>query len=239
MKKTKELAFLNFLKHTSSNTINFQNEHVIFSFKDLEEKMELDKKNISIFLSQLKNDSFLDITELSKDDFSVHFHMNFKRLFDFINPHDFEDIIEEIYHFISKYSVDLNLNFSSDFIIETAKKAYPLIEKNPNYDISPIIREGVQKVLLHTQVELYLAKILFSLSDKIDDEDQEVYENIIYYFLTLPYEDNPFLTTFFFSKVVIQLEAIKKGVKWDNVLDLNSDNDFSKLNEILNEILNK
>lgn len=234
MKKTKELAFLNFLKHTTPNIIDFQNDHVTFSIKDLESKMELDKKTISDFLTELKKHNFLDITELSKDTFDIYFHVTYNTLMDFINPHDIDEILEEIYYFISKYSFDLNFNFVSKSLFETAETIYPLIQKDPNYDISPIIRQSIKNFSQKTHVELYFAKLLFSLSDKIDDVDQKIYENIFYYFLTLPYEDNPFITTLFLSKVFIQIEAISNGITWDKVLDFNCDTTVTELEKIFN-----
>lgn len=234
MKKTKELAFLNFLKHTTPTIIDFQNDHVTFSINDLENKMELDKKEISNFLAELKNHNFLDITELSKDTFNIHFHVTYNTLMDFINPHDIDEILEDIYYFISKYSFELNFDFVSKSIFDATKEIYPLIKNDPNCDISPIIRKSIIALSKKAHIELYFAKLLFSLSDKIEDVDQKIYENIFYYFLTLPYEDNPFITTLLLSKVFIQIEAINNGVTWDKVLDFNSDTTVAELEKIFN-----
>ncbi len=234
MKKTKELAFLNFLKHTTPNIVDFQNSHVTFSILELESKMDLDKETISDFLNQLKQHNFLDITELSKDTFDIHFHVTYNTLMDFINPHDIDEILEEIYYFIMKYSKELNFDFVSKSLFESTKVVYPLLQKDPNYDLSPIIRESLKNLSKKAHIEFYISKLLFSFADKIEDEDQKIYENIFYYFLTLPFEDNPFLTTLFLSKLFIQIEAMNKGVTWDKVLDFNCDTTVTELEKIFN-----
>lgn len=219
MKKSKELAFLNFLSYTCPNHINFENDDATFSFTVLEEKMQLNKQIISEFLTQLREDNFVTIADEEDDKFRLHFQATSEKLFNFLNPHDLDDILEKIYMFISKYSHFFNFNFSTHGIIKTAKKILPLIEKDPYYDISPILREALLKGLSNPYTRLYLGKLLFHLSDKIDEEDQELFGDIVFYFLTIPYEYNPFVTTLFFSKVALQIEVLKKGISWDKIYD--------------------
>jgi hypothetical protein len=210
--KSKELAFFNILGRLISTTSNSTNNNgVKINLVDLEDKMSLDKAIISKFLIKLKEDKIFDIIDQDETTMSLHFEKTHEKLAAFVHPKELDNILIEINNFIFKYSTFFDFSRTFPIIIETAQKVSILLQSNPNFNISSIIRTGILKLYNHPHITFFYSKFFFNIAEKIDDCDQPTLENIIYYFFTLPYEENPFITSVFLSQVAIQMELLKKS----------------------------
>lgn len=219
MRKSKELAFLHFLTYSKKQNKNLSPFHSNIDIEDLEKNIALDKIKIKEFLTQLKDDNFLNFKEINQKNFSIDFNFTEQKLLDFITPYRVDSILETTQHFIFKYIHLFDFKMTSSLSIEIAKEIQPLIEKDPNFDISQALKTYLIKGKQLPEIKDYFSKLLLTLSDNIEEEDQEILENIIYLFIALAFEDNPFVITLFLCRISIQLEAIKKGVSWDNLLN--------------------
>lgn len=210
--KSKELAFFNILGRLISTTSNSNNTGIKINLIDLEDKMSLDKAIISKFLLKLKEDKIFDIIEQDETTMCIHFEKTHEKMTAFVNPEELDKILIDINAFISKYSSFFDFSKTFPIITETSKKVSVLLATNPNFNISSIVRDGILKLYNHPHITFHYSKFFFKIAEKIDDCDQKTLENIIYYFFTLPYEENPFITSIFISQVAIQMELLKKGI---------------------------
>lgn len=222
--KSKELAFFNMLGESIVPNIKNGKCDVSISYSELQSKMEIDKSVISSFLEKLKDDHFINIINESEAKVLIHFEKSYEKLLNFVHPENLESILIEINDFILKYLYLFNFETTSILIKNIAKEMYDLLKINPSHDLSDLIREGLKKQHTHPLISFYYSKFFFKLAEEIEDKDQKTLENIIYYFYTLPYEENPFITTIFLSKICFQIEALKKGVEWSNISIINPDN---------------
>ncbi|MGL4402902.1 MAG: hypothetical protein ACRCTS_04190 [Fusobacteriaceae bacterium] len=217
--KSKELAFFNMLGKLITLNTHENQENFTLSYDDLQKKMELDRLLISSFLEKLKEDKIIDIIKNDETSISLNFIRTHEKLLEFICPDDLDTVINEINEFIFKYIHLFNFSQTYQIIIETAKKMKDALDKDPKSDLSSFIREGIHVLYNHPMVSFYYSKFFFELAEKIDDEDQKILEDIIYYFFNLPYDENPFITTIFLAQVAFQIETLKSGVKWENLSD--------------------
>lgn len=217
--KSKELAFFNMLGKLITLDTNESQENVTLSYSDLQKKMELDRLLISSFLEKLREDKIIEIVKNDETSVCLNFNRTHEKLLEFICPDDLDTVLNEINEFIFKYIHLFNFSQSYNIIVETAKKMKAALDKDPKSDLSSFIREGIQTMYGHPMVAFYYSKFFFELAEKIDEEDQGILEDIIYYFFNLPYEENPFITTTFLAQVAFQIEALKSGVKWENISD--------------------
>lgn len=220
MKKSKELAFLNFLRFSYPQENNFSSYKKDFDIDDIQDKMDINKKVLTKFLNQLKKDDFLDFSKLGEDKFKIEFKITFEKLLEFINPHELDSTIEEIEEFVFKYIHLFDFQATSTFAINTAQQVYPILEKDPNADISSHINSTLVSAAKLPETQKYVARLLFTLSDEIEKVDQKTFESIFFYFFTVPFENNPFVTTLFLFRLSLQLEALKKQVKWENIIEI-------------------
>lgn len=216
--KSKELAFFNMLGKLITLNTNTSEGDITLSYSDLQKKMELDKVIISSFLKKLKDDKIIDIVKDDSTNISINFNKTHERLLEFICPDDLDTVINEINEFIFKYIKLFNFSQTYPTVKATALKMKTAMDKNPHADLSSYIREGIQFQYSHPEVAFYYSKFFFELAEKIDSQDQRILEDIIYYFFNLPYHENPFITTVFLAQVAFQIEALKSGVEWDNVV---------------------
>ena len=211
--KSKELAFFNMLGKLITLDTNGSQENVILSYSDLQKKMELDRLLISSFLEKLREDKIIEIVKNDETSVCLNFNRTHENLLEFICPDDIETVLNEINDFIFKYINIFNFNQTDVVVVETAKKIKAVLDKDPKSDLSHFIREGIQTVYGHPMVAFDYSKLFFELAEKIDEEDQRILEDIIYYFFNLPYEENPFITAIFLAQVSFQIEILKSELK--------------------------
>lgn len=217
--RSKELAFFNMLgKLITLNTNQNTEENITLSYNDMQKKMELDKIIISSFLEKLRDDKIIDIVKDDSTSVSINFNKTHEKLLEFIHPDDLDTVINEINEFIFKYIQLFNFSQTYPIVKDTAKKMKTAMDKNPHADLSPYIRAGIQSQYSNPGISFHYSKFFFEVAEKIDDEDQKILEDIIYYFYNLPYHENPFITTVFLAQVAFQIEALKSGVEWENVV---------------------
>ena len=218
--KSKELAFFNMLGKLISTTSSITQKNIQISLVDLEEKMLIDKTIISKFLIKLKEDKIFEIIDKDETSMNLHFEKTHEKFTTFAHPEDLDKILVDINNFILKYSSFFNFSKTFPIIQAVAKKITHMLEINPNFNISSIIRNGILKLYNQPYIAFYYSKFFFNIAEQVEECDQQILENIIYYFYTLPYEENPFITTIFLSQVAVQMEALKKGVLWENLFEI-------------------
>lgn len=219
MKKSKELAFLNFLQYMEKKDKNPNSQHYNVNIRNLEKILSLNESQIIEFLTQLKDDLFLDFIKTEAGDLSINFKLEPQKFSNFVPSYKVDYIIKKIQYFVFKYISLFHFELGSSFSIDVAKKIGHFIENDPNYDISEILRVSLIKGKQIPEIKEYFARVLITLCDNIEDEDQYILEYIIYSFIVISFEDNPFVITLFLCRISIQLEAIKKDISWKNLLD--------------------
>ncbi|MGL4533696.1 MAG: hypothetical protein ACRCUA_01350 [Fusobacteriaceae bacterium] len=218
--KSKELAFFNMLgKLIEVKSMN-KNQDITISFEELQDKMEIDKALISSFLNKLKEDKILEILNENTTSISLNFEKTHEKLLEFVHPDDLDVILLEINEFIFKYSNQFKFDETYVIIKAVAKKIYNMEQAGDTSDFSHLIRKGIKALYDNPYVVIYFSKFFYKLAENIEAEDQYVLENIIYYFYTLPYDENPFIATIFLTQVAFQLEALKKGIVWENLFQI-------------------
>lgn len=218
--KSKELAFFNMLGKLISAKLGNDNQDITVSFEELQDKMEIDRALITSFLNQLKKDKILDVIKQDETTVSLHFEKTHEKLLEFVHPDDLDVILLEMNEFIFKYSNQFRFDETYPIIKAAAKKIHEMQNSNSNSDFSELIRKGIKMLYDNPYVVIYFSKFFYQLAENIDEEDQYVLENIIYYFYSLPYEENPFIATIFLSQVAFQLEALKRGIVWENMFQI-------------------
>lgn len=218
--KSKELAFFNMLGKMIEAKPGNENQDITVSFEELQNKMEMDKAVITSFLNKLKEDKILDILNEDATNISLHFEKTHEKLLEFVHPDDLDVILLEMNEFVFKYSNQFRFDETYVIIKAIAKKIDEMQKANDKSDFSPLIRKGIKSLYDNPYVVIYFSKFFYQLAENIDAEDQYVLENIIYYFYSLPYEENPFIATIFLSQVAFQLEALKRGIVWENMFQV-------------------
>lgn len=208
IRKSKEIIFFNMLgKLLSLNSE--ENSSVEILYTDLEKKMEMDRLLIAAFLEKLKDDKMVEIFKNGDETVSFKLNKTYDTLFDFVLPDKLEEILEDINDFVFKYINFFKFNNFNLSAVESVKEISFLLKEDPCYDISSELREGLQKMYETPELEISYCKLFFKLAEEIEEIDQRILEDIIYYFFNLPYEENPFLTTVFLFHVALSMESLK------------------------------
>lgn len=204
---SKELAFFSILRGLISPNIKNEAFDVEISLDDLEEKMEMDKMIIAGFIDKLRSDGLIDITNQVESKAILHFERTNEKLLNIISVAELESTLKDMNRFILK-NIGL-FNFANPYLNDTAMKISALLAVDPNADISPILRQALSTMFSHPKANVDIAKLLYKACENADEEDAKILESIMYHFIVLPPEENPFLTTVLLASVSLQMEALK------------------------------
>lgn len=204
---SKELAFFSILRGLISPNIKNEAFDVEISLDDLEEKMEMDKMIIAGFIDKLRSDGLIDITSQAESKATLHFERTDEKLLNIISVGELEDTLKDMNRFILK-NISL-FNFANPYLNDTSMKISALLEVDPNADISPILRQALSTMFSQPKANVDIAKLLYKACETADEEDAKILESIMYHFIVLPPEENPFLATVLLAAVSLQMEALK------------------------------
>ena len=208
--KSKEIAFLNILKYILAPDLNKEIVNYTFSLFDLEEKIDMDKQIISMFIKKLNTVGFINILSEQDEVFDIDFDRTYKKLLEIIPHTELDDLVDEMGTFIENHVIkDLEfIKFYSN-INKYAKKALKLVEtQGEKADFSDLIEAGV-KELFHTEDSyLKISQIILGVCDELEEKELKVLEGILYSFFSLPTEENPFYITLFLVLLAYEMEKI-------------------------------
>ena len=207
--KSKDIAFFNLLKGLIAPKLGNEAVSYRLSMSDLANKMELDHKIIASFLKRLKNNGLVDILENVNGDTYLHFEKTHDKLLELISIDAVEEKISNISDFIEKKISYFDFKGRVDNIKKYAIEAKKLIDiEGKRADLSEIISRGVKDIFSHEANRNALNKVIFEISEDADDKDLKTLEEIIYFRLNLPIEEDPFHVTLFLFAISFQIQYL-------------------------------
>jgi DNA-binding IscR family transcriptional regulator len=206
---SEDIAFFNLLKGLIAPKLGNEALDYTISISDLANKMEIDIKIISSFLRKLQEDGLVGVLNGVNGNVSLHFEKTHDKLLEIISIDAVEEKISNMSDFIEKKISYFNINDTKEYIPKYALEVKNLMdEKGPNADISEIISRGIQEILGEVKNITLLNKTIFEIAKEADEDDLKRLEEIIYYKLNLPVEENPFYVTLFLTAVSYQIQYL-------------------------------
>lgn len=112
-------------------------------------------------------------------------------------------------NFINKKISYFNIGGTNENILRYAIEIKNLMdEKGKDVDINHIISRGIKEILSEDKNRTLLNKIVFEIAKDADEEDLKRLEEIIYYKLNLPVEENPFHVTLFLTAISYEIQYL-------------------------------
>ncbi|MGB6127840.1 MAG: hypothetical protein WBG30_03735 [Psychrilyobacter sp.] len=206
---SEDIAFFNLLKGLIAPKLGNETFNYNLSISDLSNKMEIDIKIISKFLKKLQGNGLVEILKEVDGSVYLHFEKTHDKLLEIISIDAVEEEISHMSDFIKKKIAYFHINDSNTFITQYALEIKILLdEKGPDADISDIISRGIKDILSEEKNRTLLNKTIFEIAKKADDDDLKILEEIIYYKLNLPVEENPFLVTLFLTAISYKIQYL-------------------------------
>jgi len=206
---SEDIAFFNLLKGLIAPKLGNEALNYNISISDLSNKMEIDIKIISKFLKKLQKNGLVEVSKEVDGNVYLHFEKTHDKLLEIISIDAVEEKISNMSDFIKKKISYFNMNTTNEYISRYASEIKKLMdEKGPNADISNIISRGIKDILSEEKNRTLLNKTIFEIAKKADDEDLKRLEEIIYYKLNLPVEENPFLVTLFLTAISYKIQYL-------------------------------
>jgi hypothetical protein len=207
--KSKDIAFFNLLKGLVAPKLGNEALNYKITMSDLANKMELDHKIIGSFLKRLKNDGLVDFLDDVNGDTYLHFERTHDKLLELISIDAVEEKISNISDFIEKKIAYFDFKGRADHTAKYALEAKKLMDiEGEKVDLSDIISRGVKDVFSYEANRNALNKVIFEISKDADDEDLKTLEEIIYFRLNLPIEEDPFHVTLFLFAISFQIQYL-------------------------------
>jgi len=206
---SEDIAFFNLLKGLIAPTLENETLDYSVSVKDLADKMEIDIKIISKFLKKLKEDGLVDVLNGKNGNVNLHFEKTHDKLLEIISIDEVEEKISNMSDFINKKISYFKISDTSEYILRYATEIKNLMdEKGKNADINEIISRGIKEILGEDKNRTLLNKIVFEIAKEADEDDLKRLEEIIYYKLNLPIEENPFHVTLFLTAISYKIQYL-------------------------------
>jgi len=213
MKKntSEDIAFFNLLKGLIAPTIGDESVNYKISINDLADKMEMDKRIISKFLSKLQENGLINVLGDVDDEVNLHFDKTHKKLLEIISFDGVEGKILTISDFIEKKSSYFDFNSYRKYISKYALEAKNKIEfEGSDADLRDIVSRGIREILSSDKNKNVLNRIIFEIAKDADEDDSKILEEIIYYRLNLPVEEDPFHVTLFLTVLSLELQYLQE-----------------------------
>lgn len=206
---SEDIAFFNLLKGLIAPKLGNETLNYSISISDLSNKMEIDIKIISKFLRKLQENGLVEVLKEVDGNVYLHFEKTHDKLLEIISIDAVEEKISNMSDFIKKKISYFNVNNTNEYIQRYALEIKNLMDKNgPNADISDIISKGVKDILSEEKNRTLLNKTIFEIAKEADEEDLKSLEEIIYYKLNLPVEENPFYVTLFLTAISYKIQYL-------------------------------
>lgn len=207
-KITKEVAFFNLLR--SLIPTNMKYSHCNISFKDLEEKMELDRLIIRNSIQNLASDSFIEILNETEDSININFQRTYDNLIEVFSVEDIDNLIIDMQDFIQRRPEYFRIFEDNSWIDKYAMEAKELFDlQGHNADINHIIKNGISEFFSQDANILKIKKSIFDICELADDNDLKALEAVLFCQFNFPVEENPFYVTLFLSKLFLKMSTIK------------------------------
>lgn len=206
---SEDIAFFNLLKGLIAPKLGNEALDYTISISDLANKMEIDIKIISNFLRKLQEDGLVGVLNGVDGNVNLHFEKTHDKLLEIISIDAVEEKISNMSDFIEKKISYFNINDTKKYIPKYALEVKNLMdEKGQNADINEIISRSIKEILSEEKNRTLLNKIIFEIAKEADEDDLKRLEEIIYYKLNLPVEENPFYVTLFLTAVSYQIQYL-------------------------------
>ena len=208
-KISEDIAFFNLLKGLVAPKLGNEALNYSISISDLANKMEIDIKIISTFLKKLQEDGLIDVLSNVDGKVNLHFEKTHDKLLEIVSVDAIEEKISHLNDFIEKKMSYFNINDAKEYISKYALEIKALMDKEgKDVDINEIISRGIKEILGEDKNRTLLNKTIFEIAKEADEEDLKRLEEIIYYKLNLPIEENPFYVTLFLIAVSYQIKIL-------------------------------
>lgn len=206
---SEDIAFFNLLRGLIAPKLGNETLDYTISISDLANKMEMDIKIISKFLKKLKEDGLVNVLNGVDGNVNLHFEKTHDKLLEIISIDAVEETISDLSDFIEKKKSYFNINYENEYIPRYALEIKNLMdEKGQNTDISDLISRGIQEILSEEKNRTLLNKTIFEIAKEADEDDLKELEEIIYFKLNLPVEENPFYVTLFLTAISYQIQYL-------------------------------
>lgn len=206
---SEDIAFFNLLKGLIAPRLGNEILDYSVSISDLANKMDIDIKIISKFLIKLKEDGLVGVLNGIDGNVNLHFEKTHDKLLEIISIDAVEEKISNMSDFINKKISYFNINDTNEYILRYALEIKNLMdEKGKDADISEIISRGIREILSEDKNRTLLDKTIFEIAKEADEEDLKSLEEIIYYKLNLPVEENPFHVTLFLTAISYKIQCL-------------------------------
>jgi len=206
---SEDIAFFNLLKGLIAPKLGNETLNYSISISDLSNKMEIDIKIISKFLKKLQENGLVEILNEVNGNVYLHFEKTHDKLLEIISVDAVEEKISDMSDFIKKKISYFNINSTNEYIPRYALEIKNLMDENgPDTDISEIISRGVKEILSEEKNRTLLNKTIFEIAKEADEDDLKSLEEIIYYKLNLPVEENPFYVTLFLTAISYKIQYL-------------------------------
>lgn len=207
-KITKEVAFFNLLK--SLIPTNMKYSHCNISYKDLEEKMELDKLIIRNSIQNLESDSFIEILNETEDSININFQRTYDNLIEVFTVEDIDHLIIDMQDFIQRRPEYFRVFEENSWIDRYALEAKELFDLHGHdANINHIIKQGITDFFSQDANILKIKKSIFDICELADNEDLKALEAVLFCQFNFPVEENPFYVTLFLSKLFLKMSTIQ------------------------------
>lgn len=205
---SEDIAFFNLLRGLVAPTLQNESLDYNISISDLSNKMDMDIKIISKFLKKLNEDGLVDVLNGVNGNINIHFEKTHDKLLEIVSIDAVEEKISNMSDFINKKISHFHI-ITNGNISKYATEIKKLIdEKGPNTDISGVISRGIKDMLSKEENRTLLNKTIFEIAKEADEDDLKKLEEIIYYKLNLPMEENPFYVTLFLTAVSYKIQYL-------------------------------
>ncbi|MCS5421564.1 MULTISPECIES: Rrf2 family transcriptional regulator [Psychrilyobacter] len=206
---SEDIAFFNLLRGLIAPKLGNETLDYTISISDLANKMEMDIKIISKFLKKLKEDGLVNVLNGVDGNVNLHFEKTHDKLLEIISVDAVEETISDMSDFIEKKKSHFNINYENEYISRYALEIKNLMdEKGQNTDLSEIISKGIKEILSEEKNRTLLNKTIFEIAKEADEDDLKKLEEIIYFKLNLPVEENPFYVTLFLTAISYQIQYL-------------------------------
>lgn len=206
---SEDIAFFNLLKGLIAPKLGNETLNYSISISDLSNKMEIDIKIISKFLKKLQENGLVEILNEVDGNVYLHFEKTHDKLLEIISVDAVEEKISDMSDFIKKKISYFNINSTNEYIPRYALEIKNLMDENgPDTDISEIISRGIKEILNEEKNRTLLNKTIFEIAKEADEDDLKSLEEIIYYKLNLPVEENPFYVTLFLTAISYKIQYL-------------------------------
>lgn len=206
---SEDIAFFNLLKGLIAPKLGNETLNYNISISDLSNKMEIDIKIISKFLKKLQENGLVEILNEVDGNVYLHFEKTHDKLLEIISVDAVEEKISDMSDFIKKKISYFNINSTNEYIPRYALEIKNLMDENgPDTDISEIISRGIKEILNEEKNRTLLNKTIFEIAKEADEDDLKSLEEIIYYKLNLPVEENPFYVTLFLTAISYKIQYL-------------------------------